>query len=346
MTAQDVWVNAFCSLDKDLNEAFVILIKACPDLAGPLVREAFGATDHVRGSAIFPEDLGDQEKEFDPILSRGVAGNTFVLDGAPDDPYYIEAQLFPSTGFLRSLADYVARGATDALEAGVDMQEMRVPEQAILFLGASDAMPDELRFAFGSADRRESVGVRVLKVKDYTIERIFRRRLFALLPFYVFAHVDSMADCEQDEALRAGLVHAYDVIVDRLARAIENHVVSRYEASVISEVALLVLQHAASAYDLVREEVEVPLMRACELFHTCFSYKEGFRVGWVRGYRKGRLKALEKIAVNYYRKGELRLDEIATLHRVTQDRILKWAAEAEDGREPAHEDGQAPDDLS
>ena len=57
--------------------------------------------------------------------------------------------------------------------------------------------PDELKICIRAARKELKYGIPILKVKNYTLEDIFERRLWMLIPFYIFRYEKELSQNRQ-----------------------------------------------------------------------------------------------------------------------------------------------------
>lgn len=75
-----------------------------------------------------------------------------------------------------------------------DVLRVRFPNSAILYLRSKGNTPERLRIEIETRGGRVIHEVAVLRVGDYTIEEIFRRRLLFCCPF-IFSHTKAALRC-------------------------------------------------------------------------------------------------------------------------------------------------------
>lgn len=67
-----------------------------------------------------------------------------------------------------------------------DMLTVRFPNSGILYLRSSDKVPKTKKIHIIAGDQQVIHEVHIIKMKDYTLEEIFKKKLLFLLPFYIF----------------------------------------------------------------------------------------------------------------------------------------------------------------
>ena len=95
----------------------------------------------------------------------------------------------------------------------------------------------------------------VLKVQSYSLQEIFRKKLFFLIPFHIFAYEKNFPEYEKDEVKLAELTHVYEKIVEHLNSCAECGIISEYAKGTIIAMAKKVLEALAKKYSKVQEGV-------------------------------------------------------------------------------------------
>lgn len=100
-----------------------------------------------------------------------------------------------------------------------------------------------------------SYAVPVMKVQNYTIDTIFEKKLFFLIPFHLFTYEQNFRVYEDNPQKLNELTVVYEEIVEKLNVCEENHVIDAYMKSMIIDMSKKVLEHLAKKYSNVKKEV-------------------------------------------------------------------------------------------
>ena len=95
--------------------------------------------------------------------------------------------------------------------------------------------------------------VPVIKVQQYNLEEIFRRRLLFFLPFYIFCHEKLFPEYESDEAKLKQLTSEYRRIRTKLDELQEAGELDTFKKNAICAMITHVLSLIAENYQKVRE---------------------------------------------------------------------------------------------
>ncbi|MBQ7606681.1 MAG: hypothetical protein IJU76_01685 [Desulfovibrionaceae bacterium] len=96
----------------------------------------------------------------------------------------------------------------------------------------------------------------VLKVQEFSVEEIFRRKLLFLLPFVIFSYEKMFTIYENNDAKREKLTNIYKTIHGKLNDLEEKEELSTFEKKTICAMSLHVLSLIAKSHPKVKKSVE------------------------------------------------------------------------------------------
>ena len=96
----------------------------------------------------------------------------------------------------------------------------------------------------------------VMKVKWYTIDEIFDKKLYFLIPFYIFTHEDQFSDYEKDDRKLTVLLNEYRRIVNKLEQLQEAGELDAFTRQAIIDMGKKVVRHLAVSRKKIVEGVE------------------------------------------------------------------------------------------
>ena len=96
----------------------------------------------------------------------------------------------------------------------------------------------------------------VMKITNYSIDDIFEKELFFLVPFKIFSYEKDFKKYNEDEQALAQLKSEYADLMERLQKAADEGLISAYYWRVIMDMSKKVLENIARKYDNVKEGVE------------------------------------------------------------------------------------------
>ena len=95
--------------------------------------------------------------------------------------------------------------------------------------------------------------VPVMKVKDYSLEEIFDRKLYFLIPFYIFTYENRFDRIERNQDMLDSLQQEYRGITDRLDQLAQDGVINTFYKVSIVDMTNRVLQNIAAKYENIRK---------------------------------------------------------------------------------------------
>ena len=98
-----------------------------------------------------------------------------------------------------------------------------------------------------------SYTIPVMKVKDYSLEEIFDRKLYFLIPFYIFTYENRFDRIERNQDMLDSLQQEYRGITDRLDQLAQDGVINTFYKVSIVDMTNRVLQNIAAKYENIRK---------------------------------------------------------------------------------------------
>ena len=227
------------------------MLNDCPKLIIPVVNEMF----HKRHSN--NEEVTVLNNEFFINRQDGKQveriTDTHFLIGAIR--YHLECQSTADGTMMYRMFEYDSQIALQASEVSGDKLTVKFPNTAILYLRHNKNTPEHMQVEIRVPGAACSYTVPVLKVQNYTIETIFEKKLFFLIPFHLFTYEHDFKVYENDSQKLSELTMVYEEIVEKLNVCEENRVIDAYTKSMIIDMSKKVLEHLAMKYSNVKKEV-------------------------------------------------------------------------------------------
>ena len=241
----------------------------------PLVNEAFG--EHYTDNASIKLKPGKQiTEQTDSSLKHGEVDALAELseNGITKD-YHIEVETWSDKTIAVRIAEYAAGAAYDSVTLTELGAEMTIPYSAVIFLRAGDEIPDELVISIKYPGGTASYKAPTMKIKNYSIEDLFDKKLLLLLPFYGFNFDKKLP--EMDSEGIGELKDALDEINDRLVNMYESGEIDILQYGHLMDWLRRVLEKLTVNYRNVTKGVE-DLMRGYILYtRTDEIFDEGLK---------------------------------------------------------------------
>ena len=174
----------------------------------------------------------------------------------------------------------------------------------LLYLNTGNVCtPDRLKVVIqvpgkctGGAEGTAEIGyeIAVLKNKAYTIDEIIQKRLYFLIPFFIFNY-DHLERYEADAGLLAEMCGGFEELYRRLSEERSSGRISEHAYQMVVILAEKVKQQYTAGYRKVRKEVS-RLMGGQVLteIEPIKSYLRGMREGRAEGRSEGRAEGREE----------------------------------------------------
>ena len=147
--------------------------------------------------------------------------------------------------------------------------------------------PDAMMVTVNTPGGSVRFPVPILKMQQFSLDAIFEKKLYFLLPFYIFTQEKQFREYEKNPEKLEELKRQYEDMLDRMDRLVETGNMTAYEQLTIIDMSKRVLNSIARKYDKVREGVHA-IMGGRVLDHPAKRiYNEGLEQGLEQGIEKG-----------------------------------------------------------
>lgn len=227
------------------------MLNDCPELIIPVVNEMFHKRHDDR------ETITVLNNEFfinrpDGKQIERITDTHFLIGSVR---YHLECQSTADGTMMYRIFEYDSQIALQAGEVSGDKLTVRFPNTAVLYLRHNRNTPDRMQIEIRVPGAACSYSVPVMKVQNYTIETIFKKKLFFLIPFHLFTYEQDFKVYEENPQKLNELTAVYEEIAEKLNVCEENGVIDSYTKSMIVDMSKKVLEHLAMKYSNVKKEV-------------------------------------------------------------------------------------------
>ncbi len=238
------------------DDVFKTLLNDCPNLIIPIVNEIF-QEDY---SGLERIELSQNElffQQVDGMKAERITDSSFVIirNGNRKKRYHIECQSTPDGSMVIRMFEYDTLVAIRNGEQTKEGLVVRFPSSAVLYLRHRKTTPDRLTIRLETPGGNISYAVPILKVKTYSIEEIFEKKLLFLIPFYIFTYEkDFKKIVDSNERLQA-LKEEYISIRKRLDDLCEKGQINEYEKRTLIRMTSNVINSLAEKYEQIQKGV-------------------------------------------------------------------------------------------
>ena len=192
----------------------------------PFVNEVFG--EHFSEKAtveLMPNEHfhrlkgGETRRQITDDSFRITEAEENRTDGQQYRKHFLaECESSPSNNrILIRLFEYMTQIAIDQeRETLEEMLVVKIPKAAVLFLRSNSATKDQMSIRLETENGKLDIPVQCVKMSDYTLDDLFDKKLYILMPFYLFNYEKQFEEIEQDEEKKTELLNEFLQLKKRL----------------------------------------------------------------------------------------------------------------------------------
>ena len=286
------------------DDAWRTLTTTAPRLLIPVVNEVFhenfslnAVVSLTQNEHLFYDTGGKVEKRVTDtnfsVLEKAILdnlGDGFDISEGPRKKHYVfecESKAVSSAILVRIVEYAVQSGVETATTDGITTARVYIPQTAILSLRSTKNTPSEMVLEIIMENGSGSSKVRVMKLSDYSVDAIFEKNLYLLIPFLLFNYEKRFESIKNHDEEYKALIEDVRSVYQRLDES-EFPLLDAYVKSTLRAMTHSVVNALAKKYPRIQEGVnEVVGGRIIE--HEALKIKrEGFQEGISEGRKEGR----------------------------------------------------------
>ena len=326
------------SHDTDNGIAYCCVVWPDTALLIPMVNEAFGErfSDRARVILLSNERLftsrdgktekrisdanfsvedvvpgADAEAAADALFRDGLLGSGFdIEEGTVRKHYIFECESKPVTGkILVRIVEYAVKTGIDTETVVEDGAiTISIPQAAVLSLESTRNTPSRLRITIRTSEGQIDSIVPVIKLSDYTVDDIFEKELYILIPFFLFNRKKQFEEIQGDEEKYKALLDEVCGMYERVDAQIpadenESALIDVFTSKALRAVGLTVLEGVAANFPVIVEGVKKAMGGKIIEFDALRIKREGMREGMRKGMHEGAAGAFTQAAERMIRGG-------------------------------------------
>ena len=216
--------------------------------------------------------------------------------------YHIESQSTEDHSMIIRMFEYDAQIALEDAELTAEGLMVEFPKAAVIYLNSSRKTPDG----------KVTYAVPVPKIKNYSVDELFEKKLYFLIPFHIFVYKNQFKVYNRNEQKLEELELIYQDIMERLEALSEKGELDEYTRHCIIDMSKKVLGHIAVGHEKVKEGV------GNVMGGRILDY-EAKRI-----YNSGRSEGATSMCISLVKDGIINLSEAAKRLDMNEDEILKY----------------------
>ena len=269
----------------------------CPRLLIPVINEAFHKNYDENVEIIKLEDEiflrkqdGYEEKRITDAVMK-------VKDKqkSAERSYHIECQSTKDTSISIRMYEYDSQIALKDREWDGKKLKVKFPYSTIIYLRSDDSMGEDIGIRLNTSEDETEYKIPLIKLKNYTLDMIFEKHLFILLPFWIFTYEDRLKEYEENENQRKELIEDFRIIIRRLQNNCEEGMMDEYTKCMIIDMSKKVVRNLlGNKFPEIRKEVEIMMGGKVLDFEAKRIKDQAIKEGREEGIKKGIKKGIEK----------------------------------------------------
>lgn len=237
------------SVNTPYDDAFRTLLVKCSTLVIPLVNEVFHENYELR------ENVKIFHNEFYVGIREQRKRITDSHLGIRDERYHVECQSSMDGTMTVRVFEYDAQIAVEAAKVEKGKTTFQFPYSALLYLRCSVDTPQSMQVVFQVSENCISYEMPILKVPEYTVDKILEKELYFLIPFHIFAFEKKLAHINDDPHELEDLLQIYRKFSRTLQQKVEDGRLTEYERQVIRDMTVKVVNSLARKWANIKKGV-------------------------------------------------------------------------------------------
>jgi hypothetical protein len=290
------------------DDAFRTMETECDDIVIPFVNYFYNENydENAQISRLRNEHFIEHEDQSD---EKRITDSHFkITQNGVSKIYHIECE---SSAFDNSILvrmfEYDSQIALDESEADGTVLRVRFPYTGLLLLRRSDKAPGRAEVIIQTPKGEISYDVTIMKMSDFTIDRLFENRLYLMIPFYIFNYERQLKKINLDDDKTEALAEEFRNIMDRLDEELDNGKLSALSHNAIIRLTHKVVYKLSMNHEKVQEKVG-GIMGGKVLDLPDFKV---FREGKAEGLKEGKAEGLKEGKAEGLKEGEAKRQEMA-----------------------------------
>ena len=241
------------------DDVFRTTVNDCPRLILPVCNELFNSGYTGNEIIVKTENEIFLHKQ-DGKEEKRITDTSLVIKRSMEDigkGYHLECQSTKDGTLIIRMYEYDSQIALKNGELDEDTLTVRFPESAILYLRSDKKTPDFLWMKMETPGGIVRYPIPVMKIKEYTLDMIFEKELYFIIPFYIFTYEKDLRKYEKNPAMRVQLQKDFLDMRNRLQRCMEEGLIDEYTRCTLLDMSKKVVRSLlGSKYPQIEKGVE------------------------------------------------------------------------------------------
>ena len=178
----------------------------------------------------------------------------------------------------------------------------------MMYLRGKETQKNQITVIVHTPGGKVSYKVPVMRMQTYTLEEIFEKKLYILLPFYIFFFEKSLSAYKNDEKARHKLRQEFESIREHLEELCRMGTINEYTKCTLMDLSGKVIDHLTKNYDRVKKEVRSVMVGQVLEYEAKTILRrgqvEGMERGMAQGAARGKMQTLVHLIAKKWNKNQ------------------------------------------
>ena len=165
--------------------------------------------------------------------------------------------------------------------------EVSFPRTAVLYLRHPKKTPETMEILLKVPGDSCRYSIPILKINNYSMEKIFEKKLYFLLPFHIFSYENRFPELEKEKEQISWLQQQYGEMIKKMEELVQAGILTEYDRHTILAMAKKVLENIARKYENIKKGVGIIMGGEILEYEAKTILRQGIRIGQEEGIRIG-----------------------------------------------------------
>ena len=232
--------------------------------------------------------------------------------------YHMECDCYKHNMIILNMTQYTLGAGMNDTHLTKERHEYRdravLPESGVLFLRKT--VKKKLFIEVADDNHSFQHEIHPLVLADYTIDKLVQRRLYILIPFYLFNHEKDLKKYSSDKACRKRVRKAMRQMIDALKEGLEKEEILPVDYDLLTDMMKVVTEGLTKKYRKAKKELDEIMDSYIYTTPSDRIYFQGRRDGKDEGFDEGKIDV-------YYKEMKMSPEDIAEKMNKPVDMVKK-----------------------
>ena len=317
------------------NKVYKMMLHDRPKMVIPMINEIFQEQYKGQERIEFLEGT-HYIKDTDGKLVERATDSYFKVMDEREKEFHLEVQSTTDTTMVQRVYEYDSAIAYKYRNVDGNKVTVKFPPSAVLFLrhtrNTSDVMEMVVEMKEGTAIQK----VPVMKLGNYSVEDILKKKLLILIPFHIFVYENKFMVYNEDVRELEKLKEVFRKIKEHLDMLVEGGELDAYDRYFLISMTVKVVENLAERFEhVVKGVIEAMVGTKLEYLSREEFYRirneglaagrnEGFAAGRNEGFAAGQSEGERKAYLSMLKKGILTLADVAKELNMSEETVKTY----------------------